>query len=124
MAAGFPSVVTCLLCGITKAVPGTLQEGGAPLEMTPWTVVLQAGQADADELARKGLATFSETFWPQLCPFARQSQYPSKSARWGLAVPPNVICVRWSRTSRANSLSRGRFVRQSFAHFGNRKPLQ
>jgi len=47
----------------TKAIPGTLQEGGAPFQTTHWTVILQAGQAEADESARKALATFSETYW-------------------------------------------------------------
>ena len=40
----------------TKPVPGTLQEGGASFQTTHWTVVLQAGKAEADESARKALA--------------------------------------------------------------------
>jgi len=53
-------------------VPGTLQEGGAPFQTTHWTVVLQAGKAEADEAARKALATFAETYWPPLYTFVRR----------------------------------------------------
>jgi hypothetical protein len=41
------------------------------LQTTHWTVVLQAGQAEADEATRKALATFSETYWPPLYTFVR-----------------------------------------------------
>lgn len=53
-------------------MPGTLQEGGAPFQTTHWTVVLQAGKAEADEAARKALATFAETYWPPLYTFVRR----------------------------------------------------
>jgi hypothetical protein len=43
-----------------KPVPGTLQEGGARFQTTHWTVVLQAGQPEADEAAAHALAVFSE----------------------------------------------------------------
>jgi DNA-directed RNA polymerase specialized sigma24 family protein len=62
-------------------VPGTLQEGGAPFQTTHWTVVLQAGQADADEAARKALATFSETYWPPLYTFVRRRGYSPADAQ-------------------------------------------
>ena len=65
----------------TKPVPGTLQEGGAPFQTTHWTVVLQAGQAEADEAARKALSTFSETYWPPLYTFVRRRGYPPADAQ-------------------------------------------
>ena len=64
-----------------KAVPGTLQEGGAPFHTTHWTVILQAGKADADEPARKALATFSETYWPPLYTFVRRRGYSPADAQ-------------------------------------------
>ncbi len=65
----------------TKPVPGTLQEGGAPFQTTHWTVVLQAGKADADESARKALAVFSETYWPPLYTFVRRRGYSPADAQ-------------------------------------------
>jgi hypothetical protein len=62
-------------------VPGTLQEGGAPFQTTHWTVVLQAGQAEVDESARKALATFSETYWPPLYTFVRRRGYSPADAQ-------------------------------------------
>jgi RNA polymerase sigma-70 factor (ECF subfamily) len=66
---------------VTKPVPGTLQEGGASFQTTHWTVVLQAGQAEADESARKALATFSETYWPPLYTFVRRRGYSAADAQ-------------------------------------------
>jgi DNA-directed RNA polymerase specialized sigma24 family protein len=66
---------------VTKPVPGTLQEGGAPFQTTHWTVVLQAGQAEPDEPARKALATFSETYWPPLYTFVRRRGYSPADAQ-------------------------------------------
>ena len=65
----------------TKAIPGTLQEGGAPFQTTHWTVVLQAGEGDADESARKALAAFSETYWPPLYTFVRRRGYSPADAQ-------------------------------------------
>lgn len=62
-------------------MPGTLQEGGAPFHTTHWTVVLQAGKAEADEAARKALATFSETYWPPLYTFVRRRGYSPSDAQ-------------------------------------------
>ena len=62
-------------------MPGTLQEGGAPFQTTHWTVVLQAGNAEADEEARKALATFSETYWPPLYTFVRRRGYSPSDAQ-------------------------------------------
>lgn len=62
-------------------MPGTLQEGGAPFQTTHWTVVLQAGKAEADKAARKALATFSETYWPPLYTFVRRRGYSPSDAQ-------------------------------------------
>ena len=62
-------------------MPGTLQEGGAPFQTTHWTIVLQAGQAEADEAARKALATFSETYWPPLYTFVRRRGHSPSDAQ-------------------------------------------
>jgi DNA-directed RNA polymerase specialized sigma24 family protein len=64
-----------------KPVPGTLQEGGAPFQTTHWTIVLQAGKAEADEEARKALATFSETYWPPLYTFVRRRGFSPADAQ-------------------------------------------
>ena len=68
-------------CSVTKPVPGTLQEGGAPFETTHWTVVLQASKPDSDEAARKALATFSEAYWPPLYTFVRRRGYSPADAQ-------------------------------------------
>jgi RNA polymerase sigma-70 factor (ECF subfamily) len=58
-----------------------LQEGGAPFQTTHWTLVLQAGKAEADEAARKALAIFSETYWPPLYTFVRRRGYSPSDAQ-------------------------------------------
>ena len=68
-------------CAVTKPVPGTLQEGGAPFETTHWTVVLQASKSDSDEAAGKALAIFSEAYWPPLYTFVRRRGYPQADAQ-------------------------------------------
>ena len=62
-------------------MPGTLQEGGAPFQTTHWTVVLQAGKAEADEAARKALTTFAEAYWPPLYTFVRRRGYSPSDAQ-------------------------------------------
>ena len=42
---------------------------------------LQAGEADADESARKALAAFSETYWPPLYTFVRRRGYSPADAQ-------------------------------------------
>ena len=58
-----------------------MQEGGAPFQTTHWTVVLQAGDGDADESARKALAAFSEMYWPPLYTFVRRRGYSPGDAQ-------------------------------------------
>src|SRR5437660_1216720 len=52
-----------------KAVPGTLQEGGASFQTTHWTVVLQAGQGRGPESSQQAIAEFCESYWPPLYAF-------------------------------------------------------
>ena len=66
---------------VTKPVPGTLQEGGAPFETTHWTVVLQASKSASDEAARKALTIFSEAYWPPLYTFVRRRGYSPADAQ-------------------------------------------
>ena len=58
-----------------------MQEGGAPFQTTHWTIVVQAGKAEADDAARKALTTFSETYWPPLYTFVRRRGYSSSDAQ-------------------------------------------
>ena len=64
-----------------KAVPGTLQEGGASFQTTHWTVVLQAGQSDEPESSQQALAEFCESYWPPLYAFLRHRRYSSADAQ-------------------------------------------
>jgi DNA-directed RNA polymerase specialized sigma24 family protein len=66
---------------LSKAIPGTLQEGGASFQTTHWTVVLQASKPDSDESARKALAAFSEAYWPPLYSFVRRRGYSPADAQ-------------------------------------------
>jgi len=64
-----------------KAVPGTLQEGGASFQTTHWTLVLQAGQSDGPESSQQALAEFCESYWPPLYAFLRHRRYSSADAQ-------------------------------------------
>jgi len=64
-----------------KAVPGTLQEGGASFQTTHWTVVLQASQSQAPELAQAALADFCEAYWPPLYSFLRHHRHSPADAQ-------------------------------------------
>ena len=67
-------------CAVTKPIPGTLQEGGAPFQTTHWTVVLRAAKADSDE-SRKALAILSGAYWPPLYTFVRRRGYSAADAQ-------------------------------------------
>ena len=43
--------------------------------------MLQAGEGDADESARKALAAFSEAYWPPLYTFVRRRGYSPADAQ-------------------------------------------
>ena len=70
-----------MITNLRNRFQGTLQEGGAPFQTTHWTVVLQAGKAEADESARKALAAFSEAYWPPLYTFVRRRGYSPADAQ-------------------------------------------
>src|SRR5207248_1112201 len=47
-----------------KAIPGTLQEGGAGFQTAHWTLVLRARQTQSEISAQKALSNFSAAYWP------------------------------------------------------------
>ncbi len=55
-----------------KAIPGTLQEGGAPFHTTHWSVVLLAAQSQSLEDAQRALTDFCQAYWPPLYAFLRR----------------------------------------------------
>jgi DNA-directed RNA polymerase specialized sigma24 family protein len=65
----------------TKAIPGTLQEGGASFQTTHWTVVLRAGEADSEPSSQRALSGFCEAYWPPLYTFLRHRGHPSADAQ-------------------------------------------
>jgi RNA polymerase sigma-70 factor (ECF subfamily) len=66
---------------VTKPVPGTLQEGGAPFQTTHWTVVFRARETQSDKSAQKALSDFCESYWPPLYAFLRHRGHASAEAQ-------------------------------------------
>jgi RNA polymerase sigma-70 factor (ECF subfamily) len=64
-----------------KAIPGTLQEGGASFQTTQWTVVLRARKTESADCAREALSRFCEAYWPPLYSFLRHRGYSSADAQ-------------------------------------------
>src|SRR5258705_13192565 len=64
-----------------KAIPGTLQEGGAGFQTTHWTLVLRARQTQSDISAQKALSNFCEAYWPPLYAFLRHRGHASADAQ-------------------------------------------
>ncbi len=64
-----------------KAIPGTLQEGGASFQSTQWTEVLQAGHGERDSSGQQALAAFCEAYWPPLYTFLRYRRYKPADAQ-------------------------------------------
>ena len=64
-----------------KALPGTLQEGGASFAATHWTLILRARQSDPTETAREALSDFCEAYWPPLYTFLRLRGHASPEAQ-------------------------------------------
>lgn len=64
-----------------KAVPGTLQEGGAPFRTTHWSVVVLAAQSPSPEAAGEALADFCRAYWPPLYAFLRRQGHVSSDAQ-------------------------------------------
>src|SRR5439155_14926984 len=65
----------------TKAIPGTLQEGGASFQTTHWTVVFRAGEPASEASAHQALSGFCEAYWPPLYSFLRHRGHPSADAQ-------------------------------------------
>ena len=64
-----------------KAIPGTLQEGGASFQTTHWTLVVQAGQGEPSEARQEALSVFCESYWPPLYAFLRHRRHASADAQ-------------------------------------------
>ena len=64
-----------------KALPGTLQEGGASFAATHWTLILRARQSDPTETGREALSDFCEAYWPPLYTFLRLRGHASPEAQ-------------------------------------------
>jgi RNA polymerase sigma factor (sigma-70 family) len=64
-----------------KAIPGTLQEGGASFQTTHWTLVLEAGQGEPSDSRQKALSVFCESYWPPLYAFLRHRRYAPADAQ-------------------------------------------
>jgi RNA polymerase sigma-70 factor (ECF subfamily) len=65
----------------TKAIPGTLQEGGASFQTTHWTVVLRARETQSPEHASQALSGFCEAYWPPLYSFLRHRGHSPADAQ-------------------------------------------
>jgi RNA polymerase sigma factor (sigma-70 family) len=64
-----------------KAIPGTLQEGGAGFQTTHWTLVSRAREAQSEATAQKALSNFCEAYWPPLYAFLRHRGHASPEAQ-------------------------------------------
>src|SRR5207244_2248800 len=64
-----------------KAIPGTLQEGGAGFQTTHWTLVLRARQTQSEISGQKALSNFCEAYWPPLYAFLRHRGHASPEAQ-------------------------------------------
>ena len=64
-----------------KAVPGTLQEGGAPFHTTHWSLVLRAVQSQSPETAQRALTDFCQAYWPPLYAFLRRRGHSPSDAQ-------------------------------------------
>lgn len=64
-----------------KAVPGTLQSGGASFATTRWSVVAGCGADDAAENADAAITQLCRDYWPPLYSFVRRRGYSSADAQ-------------------------------------------
>ena len=64
-----------------KAIPGTLQQGGAAFQTTHWTLVLRARETQSETTAQKALSNFCEAYWPPLYAFLRHRGHASPEAQ-------------------------------------------
>jgi RNA polymerase sigma factor (sigma-70 family) len=68
-----------LSCKTVKAIPGTLQDGGASFRTTNWGVI--ADCALADEKGSAALEHLCRDYWPPLYSFARRRGYSPSDAQ-------------------------------------------
>ena len=101
-----------------KAVPGTLQEGGAIFATTHWSVVLLAAENESPEAAKAALTAICQAYWPPLYTFLRRrGQCPANAQDLVQAFFANLL--------ERNSLSQVRpdkgrlrtFLLSSLQHF-------
>jgi RNA polymerase sigma factor (sigma-70 family) len=85
----------------TKAIPGTLQEGGAPFRTTHWSVVHLAADAESAERAQQAFAEFCQAYWPPLYAFLRHRGHPSNDAQ-DLTQAFFVHLMEYKTLTRAN----------------------
>jgi RNA polymerase sigma-70 factor (ECF subfamily) len=85
----------------TKAIPGTLQEGGAPFRTTHWSVVQLAANAESAEPAQKAFAEFCQAYWPPLYAFLRHRGHSSNDAQ-DLTQAFFVHLMQYNTLSRAD----------------------
>lgn len=65
----------------TKAIPGTLQEGGAPFRTTHWSVVQLAADEQSAEAAQQAMAAFCQAYWAPIYAFLRHRGRSSTDAQ-------------------------------------------
>ena len=82
-----------------KAVPGTLQDGGAAFATTHWSVVLLAAQNESPEAAQAALTTICQAYWPPLYTFLRRRGNPPANAQ-------DLVQAFFANLLEQNSLSR------------------
>jgi RNA polymerase sigma factor (sigma-70 family) len=63
-----------------KAIPGTLQDGGASFATTHWSVVAQSALTDVPEAAN-ALTQLCEMYWPPIYSFIRRRGYAPADAQ-------------------------------------------
>lgn len=101
-----------------RAVPGTLQEGGAAFHTTHWTVVLLASQRESPTAAQQALTRFCQDYWPPLYAFLRRRGHSSSDAQ-DLTQGFFASLLKQDTLSRANR-EKGRlrtFLLGSLQHF-------
>ncbi len=63
-----------------KAIPGTVQEGGAPFLTTQWSVIAACNKLSPGE-AQAALSQLCRNYWPPLYSFVRHRGYSREEAQ-------------------------------------------
>jgi RNA polymerase sigma-70 factor (ECF subfamily) len=64
-----------------KAIPGTLQEGGAPFRTTHWSIVQLAADGESPGASQQALADFCQAYWAPIYAFLRHRGRSSSDAQ-------------------------------------------